>query len=83
VGSGQKKTLDRRGAAERGWRVDGGTSSGVDAPGKYEETADGHDAEVNVRVRAASNQWEALSGYWDAETAAEVPCAQARGTMRW
>src|SRR3954453_13112493 len=60
-----------------------GTSSGVDAPGKYEETADGHDAEVNVRLGAASNQWEALPGCWDAGPAGEVPSLQVPGTMKW
>jgi hypothetical protein len=41
------------------------TSSGVDAPGKYEYTADGHDRQVNVRAGAASNQWELRPEWWD------------------
>src|SRR3954451_128139 len=39
--SEHEKTPDRRGA-ERGWRVDVRTRSGVDAPGKYEDEDGGH-----------------------------------------
>src|SRR3954451_22204892 len=51
--SEHEKTPDRPGA-ERGWRVDVRTRSGVDAPGKYEDEDGGHVGDRSRSPRRAA-----------------------------